>query len=84
MSPVCNKEDLYTHQTLVTGEEAKWYSSTFGMLQYFCTKTRFDITLTLSRLGTYLQHPTISDSGDEEITAIYAYNAGQKVGSVGR
>ena len=60
MSPVCNKEDLYTDQTLVTGEEAKWYSSTFGMLQYFCTKTRFDIALTLSRLGTYLQHPTIS------------------------
>jgi hypothetical protein len=40
MSPVCNKEDLYNDQTLVTGEEAKWYSITFGMLQYFCTKTR--------------------------------------------
>jgi hypothetical protein len=105
MSPVCNnKEDLYTDQTLVTGEEAKWYSSTFGMLQYFCTKTRFDIALTLSRLGTYLgginllfasisdaanwDIPTTSnhkcDSGDEEIIAVYAYSAGQKVGSVGR
>ena len=51
---------MYEDPTPLGPEEAQWYRTVVGTLNYFSTTTRYDISYSVSRLSQFSARPTVS------------------------
>jgi hypothetical protein len=58
LSPMPDKEELYSDTRGVSEKEHKWIRSTVGSMSYFACETRWDIAYEVNRVVQFLTKPT--------------------------